>query len=148
MSARLAQYPCLSPSFTLDSQPSVRWAHHLYPRWNTRHYGVRRWSKMELRGHRAGKTSSFQEVACHMMGLINQCRCTQSWVFALSNSGTGLETQATSPAISQSCMETPGRTEILLAYFIHIMYMLFLSSLLYGNEQCCYWLCFPCFRTF
>lgn len=83
---------------------------------------------MELRGHRAGKSSSFQEVACHMMGLINQCRCTQSWVFALSNSGTGLETQATSPAISQSCTETPGRTEILLAHFIHIMYMLFCQA--------------------
>lgn len=63
-----------------------------------------------------------------MMGLINQCRCTQSWVFALSNSGTGLETQATSPAISQSCTETPGRTEILLAHFIHIMYMLFCQA--------------------
>lgn len=63
-----------------------------------------------------------------MMGLINQCRCTQSWVFALSNSGTGLETQATSPAISQSCTETLSRTEILLAHFIHIMYMLFCQA--------------------
>lgn len=120
--------PLSYPSFTLDSQPSVRFAHHLYPRWNTRHYDVRRWSNMELRGHRAGKSSSFQEVACHMMGLISQCCRTQSWVFALSNSGTGLETRATSLAISQSCTEAPGRTEILLAHFIHIMYMLFCQA--------------------
>lgn len=79
---------------------------------------------MEPRGHRAGKSSSFEEVACHMMGLINQCRGTQSRVFALSNSGTGLETQATSTAISHSHWETCGRTEILLAHFIHIMYTL------------------------
>lgn len=79
---------------------------------------------MEQRGHRAGKSSSFEEVACHMMGLINQCRGTQSRVFALSNIGTGLETQATSTAISHSHTETRGRTEILLAHFIHIMYTL------------------------
>lgn len=79
---------------------------------------------MEPRGHRAGKSSSFEEVACHMMGLINQCRGTQSRVFALSNSGTGLETQATSTAISHSHAETCGRPEILLAHFIHIMYTL------------------------
>lgn len=60
-----------------------------------------------------------------MMGLINQCRSTQSWVFALSNSGTGLETQDTSTTISHSHMETCGRTEILLAHLhIHIMYTL------------------------
>ena len=59
-----------------------------------------------------------------MMGLINQCRGTQSRVFALSNSGTGLETQATSTVISHSRTETRGRTEILLAHFIHIMYTL------------------------
>lgn len=79
---------------------------------------------MESKGHRAGKSSSFEEVACHMMGLINQCRGTQSRVFALSNSGTGLETQATSTVISHSRTETRGRTEILLAHFIHIMYTL------------------------
>ncbi len=77
---------------------------------------------MALKGHRAGKSSSFEEVACHMMGLINRCRGTQSRVFALSNSGTGLETPATSTVISHSHMETRGRTEILLAHFIHIMY--------------------------
>lgn len=59
-----------------------------------------------------------------MMGLINPCRGTQSRVFALSNSGTGLETQATSTVISHSHTETRGRTEILLAHFIHIMYTL------------------------
>lgn len=60
-----------------------------------------------------------------MMGLINQCRGTQSWVFALSNSGTGLETQDTSSTISHSHVETCGRTEILLARLhIHIMYTL------------------------
>lgn len=58
------------------------------------------------------------------MGLINQWRGTQSRVFALSNSGTGLETQATSTVISHSHTETRGRTEILLARFIHIMYTL------------------------
>lgn len=144
--------PHLSPMFTLDSQPSARLAHHLYPRWSTRHDGVRRWSNMELRGHRAGKSSPFQEVACHMMGLINPCRCTQSRVFALSNSGTGLETQATSPAISQSCMETPGRAEILLAHFIHIMYMLFcqafcmeMRNVAFATDSIVY---FSCFRTF
>lgn len=79
---------------------------------------------MESKGHRAGKSSSFEEVACHMMGLINQCRGTQSRVFALSNSGTGLEAQATSTVISHSRTETRGRTEILLAHFIHIMYTL------------------------
>ena len=77
---------------------------------------------MEPEGHRAGKSSSFEEVACHMMGLINPCCGTQSRVFAQSNSGTGLETQATSTVISHSHTETRGRTEILLAHFIHIMY--------------------------
>lgn len=57
-----------------------------------------------------------------MMGLISLCCRTQSRVFALSNSGTGLETQATSTVISHSHSETRGRTEILLAHFIHIMY--------------------------
>lgn len=79
---------------------------------------------MEPKGHRAGKSSSFEEVACHMMGLISLCRGTQSRVFALSNSGTGLETQATSTVISHSHTETRGRTEILLVRFIHIMYRL------------------------
>lgn len=79
---------------------------------------------MEPEGHRAGKSSSFEEVACHMMGFDQPVPCTQSRVFALSNSGTGLETQATSTVISHSHMETHGRTEILLAHFIHIMYTL------------------------
>lgn len=57
-----------------------------------------------------------------MMGLINPRCCTQSWVFALSNSGTGLETQATCTVISHSHAETRGGTEILLVLFIHIMY--------------------------
>lgn len=83
---------------------------------------------MELKGHRAGKSSSFEEVACHMMGLISPCRGTQSRVFALPNSGTGLETQATSTVISHSHTETRGRTEILLASFIHIMYRLLLQA--------------------
>ena len=77
---------------------------------------------MESKGHRAGKSSSFEEVACHMMGLISRCCGTQSRVFALSNSGTGLETQATSTVISHSHTETRGTAEILLAHFIHIMY--------------------------
>lgn len=111
-----------APRLPLTPSPSGRIAHHLYPRWSTRLAGVRRWSNMEPKGHRAGKSSSFEEVACHMMGLINPCRGTQSWVFALSNSGTGLETQATSTVISHSHTETRGRTEILLAHFIHIMY--------------------------
>lgn len=79
---------------------------------------------MEPKGHRAGKSSSFEEVACHRMGLISPCCGTQSRVFALSNSGTGLETQATSTVISHSHMKTRGRTEILLAHFIQIMYRL------------------------
>lgn len=74
---------------------------------------------MEPKGHRAGKSSSFEEVPCHMMSLINPCCCTQSWVFALSNSGTGLETQATSTVISHSHTETRGRTEILLVHFTY-----------------------------
>lgn len=76
---------------------------------------------MAPEGHRAGKSSSFEEVACHMMGLISRCCGTQSRVFALSNSGTGLETQTTSTVISHSHTETRGRPEILLAHFIYIM---------------------------
>lgn len=60
------------------------------------------------------------------MGLINPCCRTQSRVFALSNSGTGLETQATSTVISHSHTETLGSTEILLVQASS-------SSLLYGN---------------
>lgn len=59
-----------------------------------------------------------------MMGLISPGCGTQSRVFALSNSGTGLETQATSTVISHSHTATHGRIEILLAHFIHIMYRL------------------------
>lgn len=113
--------PVLAPRLPLTPNPSGWIAHHLYPRWSTRLSSVRRWSNMEPKGHRAGKSSSFEEVACHMMGLISRCRGTQSRVFALSNSGTGLETPATSTVISHSHTQTRGRTEILLAHFIHIM---------------------------
>lgn len=62
------------------------------------------------------------------MGLIRQCWDTQSWVFALSYSGTGLETQAISAVFSHSHKETHGRTQILLAYFIHILNRLTLQA--------------------
>lgn len=107
--------PVLAHHLPLTLNPTGRIAHHLYPRWNTRLGSVTTWSNMEPRGHRAGKSSSFEGVACHMIGLINRCRGTQSRVFALSNSGTGLEAQATSTAISHSAPETSGRTQILLA---------------------------------
>lgn len=110
--------PSLAPCLPSTLNPSRRMAHHLYPRWSTRLGSVRIWSNMQLKGRRAGKWSSFQEVPCHMMSLINPCCCTQSWVFALSNSGTGLETQATSTVISHSHTETGGRAEILLVHCV------------------------------
>lgn len=62
------------------------------------------------------------------MGLISLCFCTLSRVFALSNSGTGLETRATFAVISHSHIETRSRTEILFVCFIHIMYKLLLHQ--------------------